>query len=437
MGKYAIPQLAEILVKKNGLKPSEAQDFVSAMFDIIKEGLETDKLVKVKGFGTFKIIDVDPRESVNVNTGERVLINSHQKITFTPDSVMKEMVNRPFSQFETVVINDGVDFSKVDNGDIKIEIIGENTGDDNAEDAADDEPTTDAIYEDSGAEEDNAAVEDNVQEQKPEEEQTVKHTEQQMEESIEKPIEEPEAVQEVKDTKEEKAEKEEEILEEEVKPEPVTKEKEIEIKESATDVSSLEVVKITSIIPATFVPDSPIILEEVVIKTRTEDSFVSIKVRNISNKDFVSSTWKMDGTRDFKSNKRISSGSETTIDAIINVPTDRASFSLSSITDEEGNNLDIAERRLTLPEKLDISLLTKDDRFPFFLSSLKKKEGVDAHWLYKEDETSSFWLCPVCGIPVKKEEKCPSCALDREKAQVFSYSSLTTLFDKAKESKEE
>ena len=249
--------------------------------------------------------------------------------------------------------------------------------------------------------------------------------------------EEPEAVQEVKDTKEEKAEKEEEILEEEVKPEPVTKEKEIEIKESTTDVSSLEVVKITSFIPATFVPDSPIILEEVVIKTRTEDSFVSIKVRNISNKDFVSSTWKMDGTRDFKSNKRISSGSETTIDAIINVPTDRASFSLSSITDEEGNNLDIAERRLTLPEKLDISLLTKDDRFPFFLSSLKKKEGVDAHWLYKEDDTSSFWLCPVCGIPVKKEEKCPSCALDREKAQVFSYSSLTTLFDKAKESKEE
>lgn len=249
--------------------------------------------------------------------------------------------------------------------------------------------------------------------------------------------EEPEAVQEVKDTKEEKAEKEEEILEEEVKPEPVTKEKEIEIKESTTDVSSLEVVKITSIISATFVLNSPIILEEVVIKTRTEDSFVSIKVRNISNKDFVSSTWKMDGTRDFKSNKRISSGSETTIDAIINVPTDRASFSLSSITDEEGNNLDIAERRLTLPEKLDISLLTKDDRFPFFLSSLKKKEGVDAHWLYKEDETSSFWLCPVCGIPVKKEEKCPSCALDREKAQVFSYSSLTTLFDKAKESKEE
>ena len=114
MGKYSITQLATILVKKNGISNDEALKFVTAIFDIVKEGLETDKLVKIKGFGTFKIIDVDPRESVNVNTGERVLINGHQKITFTPDSVMKEMVNRPFAQFETVVLNDGVDFSDID-----------------------------------------------------------------------------------------------------------------------------------------------------------------------------------------------------------------------------------------------------------------------------------------------------------------------------------
>ena len=114
MGKYSITQLATILVKKNGIPNDEALKFVTAIFDIVKEGLETDKLVKIKGFGTFKIIDVDPRESVNVNTGERVLINGHQKITFTPDSVMKEMVNRPFAQFETVVLNDGVDFSDID-----------------------------------------------------------------------------------------------------------------------------------------------------------------------------------------------------------------------------------------------------------------------------------------------------------------------------------
>ena len=114
MGKYSIQQLATILVKKNGLSNDDATKFVNAIFDIVKEGLETDKIVKIKGFGTFKIIDVDPRESVNVNTGERVLINGHQKITFTPDSVMKEMVNRPFAQFETVVLNDGVDFSDID-----------------------------------------------------------------------------------------------------------------------------------------------------------------------------------------------------------------------------------------------------------------------------------------------------------------------------------
>ena len=122
MGKYSITQLATILVKKNGTSNDEALKFVTAIFDIVKEGLETDKLVKIKGFGTFKIIDVDPRESVNVNTGERVLINGHQKITFTPDSVMKEMVNRPFAQFETVVLNDGVDFSDID----KLSNINEN-----------------------------------------------------------------------------------------------------------------------------------------------------------------------------------------------------------------------------------------------------------------------------------------------------------------------
>ena len=122
MGKYSITQLATILVKKNGISNDEALKFVTAIFDIVKEGLETDKLVKIKGFGTFKIIDVDPRESVNVNTGERVLINGHQKITFTPDSVMKEMVNRPFAQFETVVLYDGVDFSDID----KLSNINEN-----------------------------------------------------------------------------------------------------------------------------------------------------------------------------------------------------------------------------------------------------------------------------------------------------------------------
>ena len=110
MGKISIQDLSPALVVRNGLDKRDAFIFVSAMFDIIQMNLEKDRIVKVKGLGTFKIIDVDDRESVNVNTGERVLIEGHNKITFTPDALMKELVNKPFSQFETVVLNDGVDF---------------------------------------------------------------------------------------------------------------------------------------------------------------------------------------------------------------------------------------------------------------------------------------------------------------------------------------
>ena len=110
MGKVTIHEIANKLIAQNGLSKKESTLFVNMMFDLIREALERDKTVKVKGFGTFKIIDVESRESVNVNTGERVLIGGHNKITFTPDVFMKELVNKPFSQFETVVLNDGVDF---------------------------------------------------------------------------------------------------------------------------------------------------------------------------------------------------------------------------------------------------------------------------------------------------------------------------------------
>lgn len=109
-GKIAIQDLAVVLTERYGLSKKEASTFVGEMFDIVQQELETDKIVKIKGFGTFKIVDVDDRESVNVNTGERVLIEGHGKITFTPDAYMKELVNKPFSQFETVVLNEGVDF---------------------------------------------------------------------------------------------------------------------------------------------------------------------------------------------------------------------------------------------------------------------------------------------------------------------------------------
>ena len=113
MGKLTIQEIAKILVEKSGLNQKEANKFATEMFAIIQQRLEEDELVKIKGFGTFKIISVEARESVSVRTGERVMIDSHAKVTFTPDTVMKELVNKPFSQFETVVLNDGVEFDDV------------------------------------------------------------------------------------------------------------------------------------------------------------------------------------------------------------------------------------------------------------------------------------------------------------------------------------
>ena len=112
MGKISINELAVVLIERKNLKKKSASTFVNELFYLIQKGLEQDKSVKVKGLGTFKIIDVDDRESVNVNNGERVLIEGHSKITFTPDALMKELVNKPFSQFETVVLNEGVDFEQ-------------------------------------------------------------------------------------------------------------------------------------------------------------------------------------------------------------------------------------------------------------------------------------------------------------------------------------
>jgi nucleoid DNA-binding protein len=114
MGKVTLQNLISSLTEKNGLEPSKAEAFVKTMFDTIGDSLAKDGSVKVKGFGTFKVVDVESRESVNVNTGERVVIEGHRKINFTPEPSVKEIVNKPFSQFETVVLNDGVNFSDID-----------------------------------------------------------------------------------------------------------------------------------------------------------------------------------------------------------------------------------------------------------------------------------------------------------------------------------
>ena len=113
MGKISTNELAAKLIERKGLTKKEASAFVNEFFFLIQKGMEEDSAVKVKGLGTFKLIDVEDRESINVNTGERVLIEGHRKISFIPDALLKELVNKPFSQFETVVLNEGVDFNDI------------------------------------------------------------------------------------------------------------------------------------------------------------------------------------------------------------------------------------------------------------------------------------------------------------------------------------
>ena len=114
MSKISLNDLAQRLAEKSGISLQDAELFIRKMFDVANEGLQSDKLVKMKWLGTFKVMAVKDRESVDVNTGERIIIEGRDKISFTPDNILKEIVNKPFAQFETVVVNDGVDFNEID-----------------------------------------------------------------------------------------------------------------------------------------------------------------------------------------------------------------------------------------------------------------------------------------------------------------------------------
>lgn len=253
----------------------------------------------------------------------------------------------------------------------------------------------------------------------------------------EKTVVEEETVTEEETTTEEEEKPQEETVEtKKVEETPETEEKEeITIVEATDDYDESETIKITSILSATFVTDSPILVDETTIRTQKENSLVSIKVRNISDKTFTSSTWVMDGIREFKSNAVINPFSETTINALISVSTDRATFRLSSLEELGGATTNLkGKKQIARPDKLSINTLSSEESFSLFLSELKEKEGVDAKWLYTEDETSSSWLCPQCGIPVSNEENnCPLCKLEKEKAKIFSPSSLSLLFENNKE----
>ena len=125
MNKYG--RLSEMLMSKFNISEQESNNFIAEMFKLIEDALKTDKQVKVKGLGSFKLTTVNARESVDVNTGERIVIESREKISFSPDTSLSDLVNSPFAQFETVVLNDGVDFSEIDNYYSKLETDNDNT----------------------------------------------------------------------------------------------------------------------------------------------------------------------------------------------------------------------------------------------------------------------------------------------------------------------
>ena len=179
-----ITDLASLLAEKHGISHKEAEMFVSLLFDIAKDALHAQKQVKIKGLGTFKLTSVSSRESIDVNTGQRILIEGRDKVSFTPDAAMKNLVNRPFAQFETVILKDDVDFTDIDKKyDEKVE-----------EEAL---PTEESVQEEAAVQEapiaeepvvEEAVVEEATQEETVVEEPVVEEPVQQEETIVEEPV---------------------------------------------------------------------------------------------------------------------------------------------------------------------------------------------------------------------------------------------------------
>ena len=203
--KITLQDLINLFSEKQGMNKKDAEVFVRTMFELIEEALATEKYVKIKGFGTFKLTEVDSRESVNVNTGERIEIQGHTKISFTPDATMKDLINKPFSHFETVVLNEGVELedTPIETSEeiVQEEIISETIIAE--EPAIVEEPQPEPIVE-TPAEEETIVEEPTIEEQ-----------------TIDEPISE-ETIEE--ETIEEKTIVEESTIEEPVAEEPITEE---------------------------------------------------------------------------------------------------------------------------------------------------------------------------------------------------------------------
>ncbi len=124
--KVLLQELAEGLSRRKDVTKKDAENFIRVLFEVIEQYLETDKIVKIKGFGTFKLVSVDSRESINVNTGERIRIKGHTKISFTPDAVLRDQVNKPFAEFETVVLSEDIDLKEMERIDMDFTELPEN-----------------------------------------------------------------------------------------------------------------------------------------------------------------------------------------------------------------------------------------------------------------------------------------------------------------------
>src|SRR5574344_2136219 len=161
--KITLQDIIESLIQKHSMERKDAEAFVKGMFDLIEDTLSTEKLVKIKGLGTFKLIDVDSRESINVNSGERFRIEGHSKISFIPDSTLKNIINKPFSHFDTVILNDGTNFEDTD---VILENPSNISSDESSEDLQEESLDTDNFVEESeNAEEEQVNVEENVEDE--------------------------------------------------------------------------------------------------------------------------------------------------------------------------------------------------------------------------------------------------------------------------------
>ena len=241
-------------------------------------------------------------------------------------------------------------------------------------------------------------------------------------------------------TKEEEVkEKSEEEPEEEKKEEsPIEEKKEKEIEIQITEceerkVDEKETVKTTVFIPSCIYREIPIEVDEIKLTVLSESTYVRIGVSNRSNTVFTSTSWITGTGRVFNSRKVIRGGEHTEIFASINCPTDRIEFSLHSVTYSDGRE-EMTEGKTLLPkaERIELSSLSKDDSYSYFLASYLSEKKIEAKLAYSTSALSHVYICPRCGASVVDEDKCPICGLEKEKAELFSPSAVLSSFQKAK-----